>query len=180
MSCALLGVGRDPSWADRDGRAGRQDGARGPRSTDAETIRATAVSRNRRWAAVPGLGAGVGLALLLAACAHPASSGLPGGSATPKVSAGSSTNPGVLSGRVVDADGDGIAGVMVIAVPLGDAQSQRPPAAETGTDGAFEFDPIPAGRWHVAVMAGETEVASTDVDLPPTGDGTVIIVMEGP
>src|SRR3954462_6128923 len=123
------------------------------------------------------VGAGVGLALILVACSQPASPGPTRGSARPSASLASS---GGLTGRVVDADGHGIAGVTVVALPKPDASQARPPAVETGADGTFRFGALAAGRWHVAVMAGETEVAATDVDVPQAGDATVTIVMEGP
>jgi hypothetical protein len=127
-----------------------------------------------------GIGVGAGLALILVACSQPAGSGPTDGSDGPRSLPVSSTNAAIISGQVVDGDGHGIGAVMVIAVPASNAGLPRPPAAETGSDGQFAIGPIPGGRWHVAVMAGETEVASTDVDMPGIGGARVTIVMEGP
>src|SRR5689334_16581753 len=49
-----------------------------------------------------------------------------------------------LSGRVVDRDGHAVPGATVIVVQL-----HR--VALTGTDGAFRFADVPAGRFSVAV-----------------------------
>ena len=125
----------------------------------------------RRPFAIPILAVGL-VAFVLAACAvgRPPPSSSPSGS--PSLTR--------LSGVVVDADGQPIGGIDVLARPT-NADAAQPLRATADADGRFDFgERLWAGRWRAAIAIGSAEVSPVEVDIQAGHAATITIVMEGP
>ncbi len=83
---------------------------------------------------------------------------------------------GRLVGRVVDASGLPLAGVLVVAAPLA-ADGRLPPLprerVRTLADGSFVFPRLPAGRVIVGLADWDGWRGARSVDVPPHGTQTV-------
>ena len=125
----------------------------------------------RRPFAIPILAVGL-VTFVLAACAV----GRPPSSSSPSAS----TSLTRLSGVVVDADGQPIGGVDVLARPRnGGAAPQL--RATTDADGRFDFgERLSSGPWRAAIAIGSAEVSPVEVDIRTGQAVTITIVMEGP
>lgn len=76
---------------------------------------------------------------------------------------------GSIDGRVLGGDGEPLAGVEVILVDL----RRR---AETGPDGQFRFDGLPAGSFLIEVE-GDSGAATRRVNVPASGSATVELAL---
>jgi outer membrane protein OmpA-like peptidoglycan-associated protein len=73
---------------------------------------------------------------------------------------------GTVVGRVLDADGNGIAGVTVTITPAGRVEGQLPGPATTGADGGFTFE-VPAGPYTVAAEHEEYFLRQKQIEVAP-------------
>ncbi|MCB9914679.1 MAG: carboxypeptidase regulatory-like domain-containing protein [Planctomycetes bacterium] len=74
------------------------------------------------------------------------------GPTTPRV--GLPLAAGEVHGRVLDEDGDAVAGAQVLVTPADDPRRLWPPVS-SAADGSFEVGDLPPGDYRVAVRAGE-------------------------
>jgi cysteine-rich repeat protein len=128
------------------------------------------------------------LAILLAACDGSDDGGLPTPSPSPATSTATATAPdtptptavpSTLHGRVVDAAGAALSGVMITAYDDADAASV---SVFTGVDGRYDFPPLAAGTYRVRARRSGWDTASAaavavtasggvaDFALQPAGD----------
>lgn len=82
---------------------------------------------------------------------------------------------GAISGRVVTADGRGVAGALVGFVPAPDADVPEESVAdrvESGSDGRFHLDHFPSAKGWIAAVSGEGD-ASAGVEVAESGASDV-------
>ena len=71
-----------------------------------------------------------------------------------------------MVGRILDSEGNGIAGVSVTITPAGRVEGQIPGPATTGSDGGFTFE-VPAGAYTVAADHEEYFLRQKQIEVAP-------------
>ena len=89
---------------------------------------------------------------------------------------------GSVTGRVIDADGNAVAGAKVMMVPADGMRRHRALTARTADDGSFTLDAVPVGRYVIAAMArglgadreriavAADQATDVELQLQPWGD----------
>jgi len=88
---------------------------------------------------------------------------------------------GVIGGVVIDADEAPVAGAMVMVQGVAHRRGQRPfmARAESGEDGTFRFEEVPAGTYVVGAMSRELGGARAEAVLEDGGAVRVRLQLQG-
>lgn len=88
-----------------------------------------------------------------------------------------------VSGRVLDADGNGVEGAVVALQGMNHHRGQRPfmGRTESGADGSFSFAEVPAGSYVLTAMKRELGMAQTRIpDLNGDVEGIELVLQGHP
>lgn len=88
---------------------------------------------------------------------------------------------GSVSGTVIDAEGNAVAGAVVMVQGIQHRRGQRPfmSRSETDDNGAFSVGEIPAGRYVVAAMARELGGARAEAEIVDDANTEVNLQLRG-